>query len=92
MILLKKEQKLKVFKISLKNMKELDNRKLQYDLMLLEGVLRTHVTQKSEAVIIARPEAKVEKILSAIPKKYNPKVLNQESITYNELLKKTFNT
>ena len=73
-------------------MKGLDNRKLQYDLMLLENVLRAHVTPENRVVIIAKPEASIEKILSAIPEKFKPKVLIQESISYKELLKNTFNS
>jgi len=60
--------------------------------MLLENVLRVHVTPESKAVVIARPEASVEKIVSAIPEKFKPKVLIQESVSYKELLKNTFST
>ncbi len=87
-----KNQLLNRFQISLQGLKGLDNRKLQYDLMLLDNVLRVHVTPESKAVIIAKPEASVEKIISAIPEKFKPKVLIRESISYNELLKNTFNS
>ena len=84
-------KELKKFKIGLKNIKELENRRLQYDLMLLEEVVRAHVGKDNNATIIAKPNA-LKKILYVIPKEFKPKLLKQESLSYNKLLKNTFNT
>ena len=80
---------LKKIKISLKNAKEPECRKVQYDLMLLDEVLRVHA-EAGAVTIIAIQKAGVKKLLSAIPSSLKPKVLKQEKLSYTELLKRTF--
>lgn len=80
---------LKKIKISLKNAKEEESRKVQYDLMLLEEVLRAHA-EAGSITIIAAPKASAKKLLSAIPSNLKPKVLKQEKLSYTELLKNTY--
>jgi len=84
-------KELKKFKIGLKGINDLEKRKLQYDLMVLEEVLRAHVADDGKIIVIAKPNTQAKEIMGKIPKKFKPKVLSAASINYSELLKNTFN-
>jgi len=83
--------KLLKYSISLKNTDELEKRKIQYDLLLLEGVLRAHVGIDGNAKIIAGPKASSKEILAAIPARHSAKVLSKESMDYKQLLSESYN-
>ncbi|HIH21953.1 MAG: hypothetical protein J4478_01505 [Candidatus Diapherotrites archaeon] len=82
-----------VRKISIKlsgKIGELENRKLQYDLLTTDKVLRAHIGKQGNAIIIAAEGLKAGELLRFIPKKLKPKVECEEKIPYTELLSKTY--
>ena len=85
-----KEKDLMKVSIAFETIPELENRKIQFDMLLIEKVLRAHVGE-NKAVIISEKSIILDELLSKIPKQFKPKITSKENITYSELLKNTYN-
>lgn len=81
--------KLAKLTISVKKQDSIGKRKTQYDLMMIEGILRAHVGTE-DATVIAEKSLAEEKILSAFPAKDCAKVQKREEIGYSQLLSESY--
>ena len=69
-------------------LKELENRQVQYAILLEPATFMAHVSEDGYITIVSENP---EKSLKAIPEKFGAKVLKQEKISFDSVIEKTFN-
>ena len=69
-------------------LKGLENRQIQYAMLLEPATLMVHVSEEGDITLLSEDPGKS---MAAIPKKFWAKVLKQEKISFGSASKKTFN-